>query len=222
MSETGEKEDLSETREERSTVARTLSWTWQILGALLGTATAISIVKNGFGIEIYGLPAKVLAQYVWFRETLLSPVVWVVRKFGIEITWWAKDIVMAYALLGAAHFRAYQVMLETMLRAEPEVSREEHRELLPTRYSLLFWPQLTAQLVRKWARARADRNYFTRHPAIIYGEHPDRARPLWWAESSLAKASDELGHIGLQIVVISLATTMFFLWNYLSGLFGPP
>ena len=31
---------------------------WHILGMLLGTATAISIIKNGFAIDLYGLPAK--------------------------------------------------------------------------------------------------------------------------------------------------------------------
>jgi hypothetical protein len=30
-----------------------------------------------------------------------------------------------------------------------------------------------------------------------------------------------LSHIALQVVVISVATMAFFLWNYLSGLFGP-
>jgi hypothetical protein len=42
---------------------------------------------------------------------LFAPVVWAVRYFGIEIAWWVKDTIMAYALLGAAHARAYQVML---------------------------------------------------------------------------------------------------------------
>jgi hypothetical protein len=42
--------------EEQSTVARTWSWAWQILGVLLlSTATAISIIKNGFAIDVHGL-----------------------------------------------------------------------------------------------------------------------------------------------------------------------
>jgi hypothetical protein len=31
---------------------RTLSRTWQILGILVGTATSISIIKNGFAIDL--------------------------------------------------------------------------------------------------------------------------------------------------------------------------
>ena len=94
---------MNETNDAQRTVARTLSWTWQILGMLVGTATAISIIKNGFGIDVYGLPAKVLAQYGWLRDTLFAPVVWAFRNFAIEIAWWVKDTIMVYALLGAAH-----------------------------------------------------------------------------------------------------------------------
>jgi hypothetical protein len=32
-----------------------------------------------------GFPAKVLAQYVWLRETLFWRVIWAARYFGIEI-----------------------------------------------------------------------------------------------------------------------------------------
>jgi hypothetical protein len=66
---------------------------------LLGAATVISIIKNGFSIDLYGLPAKVLAQYIWLRETMFAPVAWVARHFGIEIASWIKDMIVAYAVL---------------------------------------------------------------------------------------------------------------------------
>lgn len=215
MSETGEEEkedDLSETGEEQSTVARTFSWTCQILGMLLGTATAISIIRSGFSIDLYGLPAKVLAQYIWLRDTLFVPVVWAVRYFGIEIAWWVKDTVMAYALLAAAHARAYQVMSRMNVVAH---------WAMPSRWGILLWPKISGRLIQQWARLRADRKYFARSPAILYGRHPDRLIPLHMAEGYLAEATERLGHIGLQLVLMSVATMAFFLWNYLSGVFGP-
>jgi hypothetical protein len=81
----------------------------QSVRPLLSTATAISIIKNGFAIDVHGLPAKVLAQYVWLRDTLFAPVVWALRYLGIEIEWWVKDVIMAYALVGAALARTIQM-----------------------------------------------------------------------------------------------------------------
>jgi hypothetical protein len=208
-------QEMSETSEKQNAVSGTMSWTWQILGVLLGTGTAISIIKNGFGIDVYGLPAKVLAQYVWLRDSLLAPVVWAVRYFGIEIAWWVKDAIMAYALVGAAHARAYQLMLASMVRAEPDESPTDLRRALPSRYRLLVWPQITGELFRNWMLARADRKYFVRFPATIayVAQHK--------ADGRLADSAQQLGQIALQVAVIAIATMAFFLWNYLSGLYGP-
>jgi hypothetical protein len=217
MNETDEEEDLSGTSEEQSAsaVARTLSWTWQILGMLVGTATAISIIKNGFAIDVYGLPAKVLAQYAWLRDTLLVPLVWAARYFGIEIAWWVKDMMMAYALLAAAHGRAYQSMRRLRMGADfddvervPSVPR-----LDPSRYGILLWPQITAQLVRQWALARADWKYFQgqlRYDEVPFISRPsmtakefedymsssnERYRPAIAARGTIDWTTEQLGHI---------------------------
>src|SRR5262249_17448506 len=84
-------------------VAATGRWVLQVLGVLLGAATLISFVKSGFAIELSGLPAKLHANYVWTRNTLFEPLV---RWLGWTLPWWAKDLVVSYALLGAAHGRA--------------------------------------------------------------------------------------------------------------------
>jgi hypothetical protein len=201
---------MSKTGKEQSTVARTLSWTWQILGVLLGAATAISIIKNGFAIDVHGLPAKALAQYIWLRDTLFAPVAWAMRYWGIEMAWWVKDTIMAYVLVGAAHARAYQLTIQKGWSwYEP-----------PEGYfaGILLWPRTTGRILRKWVRAIDDRKYFAKHS---YGAHPDRLRPLMNADSDFMDANWQLRHIGLQVVLISVATMAFFFWNYLSGLYGP-
>jgi hypothetical protein len=205
-------DDLSDLDDDelQSAAARTLSWTWQVLSVLLGTATAISIIKNGFAIDVYGLPAKILAQYVGLRDTLFAPLVWAVSYWGIVIAWWVKDIIVAYTLVGAAHARASQA-----------ITRKGWSWWEPPSYfsGLLLWPRTTGRLLREWVRAYEDRKYFKTR---TYGEHPDQFRPLKEADSKFTEATEQLGDIGMQIIVISLATMAFFLWNYLSGVYGLP
>src|SRR5215831_18196274 len=44
----------------------------------------------------------------------------------------------------------------------------------------------------------------------------------WWVKDTGNDLTvTELRHIGLQVLVISIATMAFFLWNYLSGVYGP-
>lgn len=227
-----------ETNMEQSSVARSLSWTWQILGLLLGTATSISIIKNGFAIDLYGLPDNVLAQYVWLRDKLLAPVAWAVGYFGIEIASWVKDLMMVYGLLGAAHLRAYQVMgqmrveeksLDDFVERVPSVERLE-----PSVYRYLLWPQITAELVRQWTLANAENKYFrmraenTRElnfsrPSVATEKQieDDLWRTAIQARGTMEWCSSQLRHIAMQLLIISAATTAFFVWNYLSGLYGP-
>jgi hypothetical protein len=80
----------------------------------------------------------------------------------------------------------------------------------PSRYAILLRPQ---QLLAKWALGIVDRKYYRRHPNAI-GSLAD-------AEDMLDQAAARLSHIGLQLVLISLATMAFFAWNYLLGLYGP-
>jgi hypothetical protein len=218
MNETDQDEKLSDTGEQQSTVARTLSWTWQILGILLGTATTISIIKSGFAIDVYGLPAKVLSHYVWLRDTLFVPAVWVVHYFGIEIAWWIKDLIMAYALVGAAHARAYQVMNAIEIVDGEQVGGTSFTQSLS---ALLLWPQISRRLFRELVRALEDRKYFKDFAKRTGSRHPELYFPLQQADWTVAEAIDHLRHIGLQLAAISVATTAFFLWNYLSGVFGP-
>jgi hypothetical protein len=201
------KQDPDETTEEQNIAVSTWSWTWHILGMLLGTATAISIIKNGFAIDLYGLPAKVLAQYHWLRDTLLVPVVWAVRYFGIEIAWWVKDMIMAYALFAAAHARAYQLLIRKRL-VDPDWSLY---------LNILLWPKLTWRVLRDLVEARGDREYFNRYG---FEKYYTQRFSVENADYAIAFASRELRYIGLQLVLISVATMAFFTWNYLSGLYG--
>ena len=99
---------MTETSQRPESVLGTASWVFSGLGILLAIATCISIIKNGFSIELHGTPAKVLAQYTWLRDMLFEPVVWVLRYYGLTMPWWLKDIVVAYGLVGAAVSRSYR------------------------------------------------------------------------------------------------------------------
>jgi hypothetical protein len=166
----------------------------------------------------------VLAQYTWLRNTLFVPVAWVVRYyFRIEIAWWVKDMIMAYALLTAAHSRAKTFV----------TPRWYDWSSIHSRWAILVWPIITWRLVRRWASYRGYREYLARYfpsdpaqpPPLPGGERASGERRLWLevfeAERDLADASHHLGQIGLQLVLISIATMAFFAWNYLTGLYGP-
>ena len=97
---------MPETSQRPVSVVATGSWVWRVLGILLGTATCISLVKNGFAIELYGLPLKIYQQYAWLRDMLFEPVVWVLRHFELTMPWWLKDVVLVYGLVAGAYLRA--------------------------------------------------------------------------------------------------------------------
>jgi hypothetical protein len=81
---------------------------WHWLGILIGTATLISLVKNGFAIELSGLPAQLYKTYAWLRDMLFLPVVWTLRYFDLTMPVWLKDAVMAYGLASAAYARTIE------------------------------------------------------------------------------------------------------------------
>jgi hypothetical protein len=100
-----------------------------------------------------------------------------------------------------------------------------------------------ALLVRQWARAKADNEYFRMQS--LYAKGPDfsssrnttlqelqalqefrspgddQLRGAVQAAGTMDWCRAQLCYIGLQVVIISLATIAFFLWNHLSGVFGP-
>jgi len=83
---------MTEASQERpETVVATGSKVWRVLWILLGTGTCISLVKCGFAIDLYGLPAKMFAEYTWLRDMLFEPVAWVPRYFGLTMPLWLKD-----------------------------------------------------------------------------------------------------------------------------------
>lgn len=84
------------------------SGVWRVLGILLGISTFVSLIKNGFHIEVYGLPAKLLQEYTWLRDMLFWPVVEVLDYFGLMMPWWAKDALVGYGVVGSAHGRAFR------------------------------------------------------------------------------------------------------------------
>ena len=134
---------VAEASQQPESVVTTGSRVWRVLGILLGTATCISLVKNGFAIELHGLPAAILRQYAWLRDMLFEPVVWMLRYFGLTMPWWLKDVIMAYGLMTAVHWR---------------VSGAWKAPLAPRPSEVLFWPLLEIRAIvwrYGWSRSEA-------------------------------------------------------------------
>src|SRR5262245_12977685 len=117
-------------QQQPESIVATGSKVWRVLGILLGTATCISLVKNGFAIELYGLPAAIFRQYTWLRDTLFWPVTEVLRYYGLTIPWWLKDAIMAYGLLAAAHSRGINAFTNRTLDYKERIA------------AMLLWPAL--------------------------------------------------------------------------------
>lgn len=110
---------MTEATEQQNEVTSTWSRTWQVLGMLIAVATCISIVKNVGSIELYGTPAKMLAQYTWLRDMLFEPVAWALRYLGVNLAWWFKDLFLVYSLIGAAYVRAETVQYAEVIKYRP-------------------------------------------------------------------------------------------------------
>jgi len=67
----------------------------------------INLVKSGFAIEIRGLPATILQQYIWLRDMLFETVMLIMRHYGLTIPSCAKDVVLGYALIAGAFWRSF-------------------------------------------------------------------------------------------------------------------
>lgn len=193
---------MTETSQQRSEVAATWSWTFQILGVLLGTATCISIVKNIGAIELYGMPARVFAQYAWLRDMLFEPIAWPLRYLGLTLPWLLKDLILGYLLTGAAFYRgalAYQRRVGVPLSwIHPTV--------------VLTWPGR----ISRWRSVISEERRWTekaRHAndleIVGYGEENIRtARKLYW-------------YFALNALVMAIATIGFFVWNSMASGAGP-
>jgi hypothetical protein len=97
--------DIMSGESPQNAAGATWSLLWSGLGTLSAAAVVISLVKSGFAIELHRLPAKMYEQYVWLRDMLFEPIVWVLRYFGLTIPAWLKDVLMGYGLVAAAHWR---------------------------------------------------------------------------------------------------------------------
>jgi hypothetical protein len=80
---------------------RTSSWVFRWLGILWGAATVISLAKRGFAIDLRGLPQIFYEQYVWLRDMLFEPLVWVFKELSPS----AKDALMFYGIIAATSSR---------------------------------------------------------------------------------------------------------------------
>jgi hypothetical protein len=204
-------------------IAATGSVVWQVLGALVATATVVSLIKSGFSIDFSGLPAKVFQHYEWLRDSLLWPVSIALREFGYVLTSTQRDLLMAYGLIAGAHYRAFDGVegyAEARAPGEPKVL-----------YSL-FWPisQLRWQM-RQWRYSRTSRRL---NHKLIGTEHltpgensvVDYEMALQYASEDasikLARYLTNLRTLVVTHVIVATAVAIvFFAWDHVAKVFGP-
>ena len=84
---------------------RSWGWAWKILGVLVGAATIISLIRNLFTIDLYGLPAELHKQYSILRDWLFYPIAYLLKFLSLPFPAWLKDLIAAYAVPAAAIWR---------------------------------------------------------------------------------------------------------------------
>jgi hypothetical protein len=78
----------------------TWSATIYVLG-LIGSAMAVAaMIERGFGLDLFGIPRAILAEYGRYRDFIFS-------LAPFQVPAWLKDGLVAYFAVGAAHLRAY-------------------------------------------------------------------------------------------------------------------
>jgi hypothetical protein len=125
-----------------------------VLTYLIAIAACISFIKDGLGVELYGLPAMIFQKYVALRDVLFWPLVELLRYFGLPVPWWVKDAIVAYGLVAGALWRV-------VVARVPGAVREHGAEAL---LNALFWPYFFIDLwlepwrMRIWQARNPPRN----------------------------------------------------------------
>lgn len=213
---------MPEASEQISPIA-TGSWMWRILGIAVGTATLVSLVKSGFSIELYGLPAKVYQNYAWLRDIVFEPLVWALSYWLVLLASWMKDLIAAYGLIAAAHWRAlsHARSLPHSLKADVRAWLLVLALLWPVLDVWLFWEERQARRASRKYRAAARQG--NTHPGdgsasktfVTAGYLEVLAGHRLWLSRVLA-----LGIFG-NLVAVVIATTLFFLWSHITVVYGP-
>jgi hypothetical protein len=177
------------------------SLTWQVLGTLVGAATLVSLVKNGFAIELNGLPAAIFAHYAWLRDALFEPVVWLLRYLGLTMPSWLKDLIMAYGLMAAVLWRVLNTFegLVTQVAAEALPAERPWKSyflLLSTFWPVAFHP--VRHLPTGLVRAAWDHNIPANKFDVMFRRH-----------------------VFLNLGLVLLAALAFFAWSHVSNVYGP-
>lgn len=78
---------------------------FNILSVLFASATLISIISNGFDLQMAEFSTKILRQYDFIRDLLFLPLSWLAKLIGWNFTWWVKDTIVIWLLFGGINLR---------------------------------------------------------------------------------------------------------------------
>ena len=181
-----------------SAVFSTGRWAFRVLGGLLAASTLISVLRQGFNIQLVGLPNEFYAQYVWLRDTIFWPLTGLLSLISIRLPDWAKDMIALYFLIAGAVWRALPNYAR-FHRTTPDryghsaatyTPDEEDRRIFLV--MSLVWP------VWLWIMGEA-------------ASKPDKVRRIAFFRFT-----------AIQLLFVIVCTVGFFFWNYLAHLYGPP
>jgi hypothetical protein len=77
--------------------------TLSVLGSILAS---VSLISNLASIGLSGFTLKVIEQYVKFRDSIFSPIIWVLQILKIQMPSGLRDILVIYLLFASAMYYA--------------------------------------------------------------------------------------------------------------------
>jgi hypothetical protein len=186
------------------------------LGILIGAATVISLIKNLFVIDLYGLPAELHKQYSILRDWLFYPVVYLLKFLSLPLPDWVKDLIAAYSVPAAAVWRLGVLSGEDdriWYERDPEGFREMLRDA--ARSSKIDPDDLIRRVemgINHWWYF-----YFRQiRGAVLWPRVV--LRQLRELRDKQPNARTHLYGFARELFVILTVIICFFLWNYLSSL----
>jgi len=191
-----------------------------IVGTLIGAASIVSIILNGFPIELTEAPLAVYEYYATVRNLLFKII------YSVIFSWWIiidlpniiEDIIALYFLLGFAFARAnaiYTMKLESHVGFS--VSFESDADFTQTCKRIIIWPLnvfISIELLKYYDIDEARRNYLQKYGGTDAFSREANA----YVDGANSKALQAIRWPLISIFVFMIQMIVvfaFFTWNFL-------
>ena len=161
---------------------------WAILGSLCTAAAWAALIKDGFDISLYHVPAVIYQTYVKIRDPIFDlTFIWL----PFTLPFYIKDFISIYLLVGVVSSRAW-------IYGEPGGSS---MKLLP---KILYKVRLTLT----WPKSLVLAYRIVKMHGLFKRPSPDHYTAYFWPVFWL--------FIGMFIVSV-ISVVLFFSWSFLAG-----